>query len=156
MLHLRTSILTLLKKIPNSEAKTNIFSGSPCQSQTLKLAPQIWLAGTRLEVREYPHNLREAVEYCQNISEVLSNFCLELAMLFLLLLLSGFIPTLILVASTYVRDGACMWSLICSMNSSVGEKFTVARHGPSYLQRIHSHQYIIRKHLFQTRRCIHL
>ena len=61
------------KKQRTLKQRQTSFLDPPCHSQTLKLAPQIWLAGTRLEVREYPHDLRESVEYCQNISEISSN-----------------------------------------------------------------------------------
>ena len=49
-----------------------------------------------------------------------------------------FMSTLIFVTSTCGREGACMCSLNCLMNLSVGESFVVARHCPSFLQRIHS------------------
>ena len=51
-----------------------------------------------------------------------------------------FMPTLIFFNSTCAGEFACIWSLTCSINSSVVESFTVARHCISFLQRIHSHK----------------
>ena len=51
---------------------------------------------------------------------------LEFTVLFLVDFAMRFIPTLVFVTSTRVGEGACVWSLTCTVNWSVGESFTLA------------------------------
>ena len=120
----------------------------------------IWLAGTYLEVREYPQDLMESVECCHIpllsrcfISSLLLKtnlqlhsqryhaiVCLECAVLFLLFVLPC-ISCLPRFFQFNLCRRICMYVVVDLFNnSSVVESFTVARHCISFLQRIHSHK----------------
>ena len=127
--------------MPISEAKINILSRSPSHCQALKIARRIWLVGTLLEAQKYPHGLMESMEYCHlsALSSLLSRanlqrhpqrYCptvlLEFTVLFLVVFAMRFIPTLVFVTSTCAGEGACVRSLTCTVNWSLGKSFTLA------------------------------
>ena len=133
------------------------------------MSPRIWLAGTRLEVREQPHHLMKSVEccvvifpcspnvsyhrcyrgrICSGILQVLRNcsprICCTLSSVVLAL---RFVPTFIFVTSTCV-EGACVWLLTCLMNSSVEEFYCCMKLHIFSLKNTFPQTYVIRRHLF--------
>ena len=60
-----------------------------------------------------------------------------------------FMPTLNFITSTCVGEGACVWLLTFSVNSSVGEIWTVVRHCQLFFAEYIRTNFVTCKHLFK-------